>query len=128
MGAISVINSGSLPFQAHFKWVRDLLLQAAQIVISPFKKLLKRGTYHLQKNILKSMHEHSFSNIILELSSNCHCVWLRSCVGPSSDAWLSTYLIIPFFRMTFNIFSLTLHTRLGLLHPIAHGLSQCICD
>ncbi len=71
------------------------------------------------------MHEHSFSSIILELFLDCHCVWL-SCVGLSLSSWISTCLLIPSIRMASNIFSLTLRTRLGFPHPMAHGLSRCM--
>jgi hypothetical protein len=73
------------------------------------------------------MHEHSFSNIISKLYNNYHRVQLRSCALGLS-AWLSIHPIISFFRMASDIFSLILHTKLGLPHPTIHGLSQCICS
>jgi hypothetical protein len=45
-----VINSGSLPFQAHF---RDLLLQAIQVSIPPFEQFKKRGISSLGKHFRK---------------------------------------------------------------------------
>ncbi len=34
--------------------------------------------------------------------------------------------IIPFFRLHSNVFSTTLHIRLGLSHPLILGVSHCI--
>jgi hypothetical protein len=81
------------------------------------------------RKTFQRVHNHSFFNVILDLSSNCHHVWfqLKSCVGPSLGAWHFVHLIILFFRMAFNILSLTLHIKLGLLHHIIHGFSWCIC-
>jgi hypothetical protein len=63
-----------------------------------------------------------------KLSSNCHCARLRSCAGQGLGAWFFACLVILSFRMVFDIFSLALRIRLGPLHPMAHGVSQCICD
>jgi hypothetical protein len=122
LGAIRANNLNSLPFQAHLKWVHDLLPLATQTSIPPFEHLLERGKSCLQKNISKNMHKHSFSNIISKLSIDCHCVWLKSYVGPSLGVRLSSHLIIPSFNMASNIFSSTLHTKLGLPHPTTCGL------
>ncbi len=88
MGAIRVNDSNPFLFQVHFKWVHDLLPLATQVSIPPFEQLSKKGVDCLQVNILKRMHEHSFSNIISKLSSNYHHAWLRSCVGLSLGVWL----------------------------------------
>ncbi len=74
------------------------------------------------------MHDHSFSNIILKLSLNYHWVQLRSYACLGSGAWFFACLIIPSFKMAFDILSLTLCTRLNLPHPIVHSLSQCLCS
>ncbi len=81
---------------------------------------------YLQESFLESMHKHSFSNMILKLSLNCHHIQLRSCACPSLIAWIFICPIISSFRMAFNIFSLALQTRLGFPHPMVHGFSQCI--
>jgi hypothetical protein len=128
LGAIRVSNLNSLPFQAHLKWVHDLLPPTVQTSIPPFEHLLERGKNCLQKNISKNMHKHSFSNIISELSLDYHCVRLRSYAGPSLGVCLSTHLVIPSFKMASNIFFSTLHTKLGLPHPTTCGLFQCICN
>jgi hypothetical protein len=72
------------------------------------------------------MHDHSFFSIISELSYNCHHVWLKSCIGLGLGAQLSTCPHIPSFPIDFNIFSLTLHNRLGFPHPIICGFFLCI--
>jgi hypothetical protein len=82
---------------------------------------------YLKENISKNVHEHSFSNIILDLSSNYHCIWLGIYLGPSLNVWLSICFVIPSFRMTFDTFSLTLCTKLGLPHFMARGLFRYIC-
>jgi len=42
--------------------------------------------------------------------------------------WLSTYLIISFFRLLSNVFSIILCTRLGLSYFLVLGVSHCICN
>jgi hypothetical protein len=71
LGATGANNLGPLPFQAHFRWACDLLPLAIQASIPPFEQLLERRIDCLQENIFKHMHEHSFSNIISKLSSDC---------------------------------------------------------
>jgi hypothetical protein len=55
-----------------------------------------------------------------------HDTHLKSCIGLGSKAWLSTHLIIPSFDMAFDIFSITLHIRMDLSHPMAIGLTHYI--
>jgi hypothetical protein len=81
-----------------------------------------------KESISKNVHDHSFSNIILELSLNCHWVQLRSYATLGLGFWFSAYPIIPSFKMAFDILSLALCTRLNLPHPIVHNFSQCICS
>jgi hypothetical protein len=73
LGDIGSKNLNPLPFQVHFRWVHDLLRLTTQICILPFEQFSKKGTNCFQDNILKKLHEHSFSNIISEVSFNCHC-------------------------------------------------------
>jgi hypothetical protein len=40
--------------------------------------------------------------------------------------WLFGHWVIPFSHSTLNIFSFVIHTKLGLLHLLALGLSHCI--
>lgn len=100
----------------------------------PSEQLLKSRTIIgennrlFQKSILKNMHKHSFSNILSKLSFDYHHAQLGSCVSLGLGAQFFACLVIPSFRMTFDIFSLTLHARLSLHHPIACGFPRCICD
>jgi hypothetical protein len=55
-----------------------------------------------------------------------HCAHLKSCVGLRVSAWLFSHPIIPSFYLASNVFSSTLHTRLGP-HPLALELTHCIC-
>ncbi len=55
-----------------------------------------------------------------------HCAHLRSCVGLRVSAWLFAHLVIPSFYLASNVFSSTLHTRLGP-HPLALELTHYIC-
>jgi len=80
------------------------------------------------RNISENMHDHSFSSIISELSSNYHHIQLKSCIGPNLGAELSTCPSIPPFQMDSNIFSLTLHNKLGFPHLMVCDLSWCICS
>ncbi len=47
---------------------------------------------------------------------------------PKSKCLAFVCLVIPYFRMTFDIFSLTLCIRLGLPHFMACGFFWYICD
>jgi hypothetical protein len=118
---IGVIGTNNpLPFQTHSQWVCDLFTSN----YSNFHPTIwKSGMDFLQESISKSMYKHSFSSIISKLFLDCHHIQLKFYASPSSNAWLSTYLITPYFRMAFDIFSSTLHTKLGLPHPMNHGLS-----
>jgi hypothetical protein len=53
-------------------------------------------------------------------------VWTHfcSCVGLGASVWLLVCLTIPSFRLPSAHFLTTLHTHLGLLHPIVAHLSQ----
>ncbi len=53
---------------------------------------------------------------------NLHHAYFDSCIGLGSSAWPFACLIISLFHMASNVYSLALHTRLGLLHLIVHGL------
>jgi hypothetical protein len=72
LGDIGANNLGPLPFHAHLRWVHDLLRPTIQICILPFEQFSKKGIDCFQDIISKTLHEHSFSNIISKLSFNCH--------------------------------------------------------
>jgi hypothetical protein len=53
---------------------------------------------------------------------------LRLCEGLNVDAWLLARLIVLFFCLPLDVFSIPLCTRLGLSHPLVLGVSHCICN
>jgi hypothetical protein len=44
-----------------------------------------------------------------------------------AGAWLFARLVIPCFHLPSNVFSSMLKKRLNLPHPLALGLTHCIC-
>lgn len=74
-----------------------------------------------------SLHEHSFSNIIIfdMIHHLCH---LRSCISSSLGTWFFTHLVISSFCMILTISFLILRTRLNLLHPTTPHMVHCIFD
>jgi hypothetical protein len=65
--------------------------------------------------------------IFLNLSYDSHWMFEVVC-GPSGGVWLLACLVIPFFHLPLNVFSITLHIKLGLFHPLVLGVSHCICS
>lgn len=59
--------------------------------------------------------------------SDLHYTCLKSYVGLGVSAWLFVQLVILVFCMAFNIFSSTLHTKLGLPHALVPKLTHYIC-
>jgi len=49
-------------------------------------------------------------------------------VGMGLVAWLFVHVVVPPFHLASKIFSLALRTNLGLPHPVALGVTHCICD
>jgi hypothetical protein len=47
--------------------------------------------------------------------------------GLGIGAWLFVCLINPYFHFAFNVFSFTLHIRLGFPHLLNFSLIHCIC-
>jgi hypothetical protein len=73
------------------------------------------------------LHNHSFFNIIFDMTFNLHHAHLRSCVNLGANVWLFVCLVIPPFYLPSNVFSFVLHTKLGLSHSLAFGAIHCIC-
>jgi len=57
------------------------------------------------------VHEHSFFSIILELSLDRHCAWLRSRVDLGLDVFAR--LVTPSFKMASNIFPFNIMHQIG---------------
>jgi hypothetical protein len=53
---------------------------------------------------------------------------LRSCARSGASICLLTCLVVPFFHVLKDYFSITLHIKLGLSHPLLLGVSHCICS
>jgi hypothetical protein len=82
----------------------------------------------LQENILEKLHDHCFISIISNLPFDSHWACLKLCARSNVYTWLSTYSIILFFRLASNVFSIALHTKLGLSHPLVLWVSHYICN
>jgi len=116
------------PFQTHLKLMRKFFPLGAIACVTLFEQLVESGIDHLQENILKRLHDHCFVCILFYLLSDSHWTCLKSCVGLIVGTWLLTRPIIFFFRLPSSVFSTTLHTRLGLSHPLILGVSHYICN
>ncbi len=96
--------------------------------LAPFEQLIERGANPLQETISKSLHNHSFSNIIFDMSSDLHQAQLRSYAKLGARVWLFVHLVIPCFHLPLNVFSFTLQTKLSLPRPLAFSFTHCIYD
>lgn len=65
-------NLGLLPFQMHLKLSRNLFPLVVIVCLLSFEQLVKKGSNWFQEIILERMHDDSFSNIIINMSSNLH--------------------------------------------------------
>jgi len=90
------------------------------------EQLVEKGIDWLHENILESLHVYFFSRILFYLHLDSHHTHLKSCAWSKVGAWLSPHQII-FFCLALNVFSSIVRTKLGLPHPLALGLSNCIC-
>jgi hypothetical protein len=116
------------PFQTHLKLMRKLFPLGVIACVTLFEQLVKSGINHLQENILERLHDHCFVYILFYLLSNSHWTCLKSCVGLVAGTWLLTCPIIFFFCLPSDVFSTTLHTRLGHSHHLILGVSHYICN
>jgi hypothetical protein len=126
--AIGASNLGPLLFQAYLASMRKLLPLKATTCVPSYEQLVEKNVDHLKESISKRLHDHSFINILFYLPYNLHQTHLRSCEGLDVGAWMLACPIIPFFCLPSNVFSTTLHTRLGFSHPLMLGVSHCICS
>jgi hypothetical protein len=69
----------------------------------------------------------SLSNMLFDETFEAHRAQILSCSGLGAGVWFTTQLIF----LTFQLFSLicctSLHTRLGLPHPLITSIPQCVC-
>jgi hypothetical protein len=95
--AIGENNLGLLAFHAHLKLFKKKLKIVMTTCLPSFKQLVKRGVIQLQKTISKRLHDHSFSNIIFNMSFDSHWTCLKSYAWPSTKTWLYACLVISCF-------------------------------
>jgi len=93
-----------------------------------FMQFVDRGSYWLQESIsdincTTIISPKSFLKWLFDL----HRTHLRSCVSSRAIAWLFVKLVIPPFCLVSYVFSFVLCTKLGLPHPLALGVTHCIC-
>jgi len=72
----------------------------------------------LQENILDKLHDHSIFKILLDMAFYSHHACLQSYAGSGVGGWLFVHLIIPSFCLASDVFFFSLHTKLGLPHPL----------
>jgi hypothetical protein len=94
---------------------------------SSFHTICKNKIKSAQEIILDKLHKHSFFITIFDMVFDLHYAHLKSYVGLGVSAWLFVHLVILTFCMASNIFSSTLHTKLGLPHALDLKLTHCIC-
>jgi len=123
---ISVHSFGPPPFQVHLKLAWELFPLDVMACIIPFMQFVKKGLDWLQENIFDKLHNYSFFNIISNIAFNSHYACLRSCEGPKVGAWLFVCLIVPPFHLPSNVFTYTLHTKLGFPHFLALKVTHCL--
>jgi hypothetical protein len=124
LGAIKA--NSSLSFQVHLRWTCDILPPNVQASIPPFEQLLERNRLfsrkHLGKHAWAFIFQHRFK-VVFQLSLCLAEILCRARFGclvfcPPSH---------PMFWDGLWHFLLSTMHRLGLPHPTACGLSQCIC-
>jgi len=126
--AIGASSSSSFLSQVHLKLFREFFPLITTTCLTPFEQLVKRGTNPLQETNSKRLHNHFFSNIIFDMSSDLHQAQLRSYARPGAWVWMFVHLVIPCFHFPLNVFSFALWTKLSLPHPLALSLTHCIYD
>ncbi len=92
-----------------------------------FHTICKKKIKLVHKIIKNKLHKHSFFITTFDMVFDLHYARLKSYVGLGVNAWLFVRLVILVFCMAFNIFSFTLHTKLGLPHALDLKLTNCIC-
>lgn len=90
------------------------------------------GGYHLG-NVFGMMLENECLCMFFVMFSRRQTIFFfDSCLNGGMEAWTtrgrrSRAQVIPWFKLTSDIFSSPLRTKLGLHDPMVHGLFRCIC-
>jgi hypothetical protein len=69
---IGTSSSSSFIFGAHLKLFWELFPLVATTCLAPLEQLVERGANPLQEKNSKRLHNHSFSSIIFDMSSDLH--------------------------------------------------------
>jgi hypothetical protein len=85
--------------------------------------LNEKNIDYFQKNILERLHNHSFTNVLFNLPSNS----LEVVCKAGCERLVVSLPIHIFFRLPLDVFSTTLHIRLGLAHNVL-GVSHYNCS
>jgi hypothetical protein len=70
--AIGASSFNSVSFQAHMRLSWKFLPLIAITCLPPLEQLVERGANRLQEIISKRLHDHLFSSIIFDMSSDSH--------------------------------------------------------
>jgi hypothetical protein len=73
--------------------------------------------------LAECLHEQKFASFLINVSSNIIQACLHSCAGPRVNTWLLTHPTTPKLHLSSAHFLITLHTHLGLPHPMVAHLS-----
>jgi hypothetical protein len=74
---------------------------------------------------MDQLHEQKFTSLLTDDPSNVMRTCLRSCVGPTTRAWLLTCPNTFSFHLSSTHFLKTLHICVNIPHPIVLHFSQC---
>ncbi len=77
-------------------------------------------------NILDKLHNQYFFSIIFNMGYNSHHACLRSCEGLKANVWLFVRLGVSLFHLPSNVFTSTLHIRLGFPRPLTFKVTHCL--
>jgi hypothetical protein len=80
-------NLRPLPFQTHLNSTWKLLPLRVIACVPLFEQLVKRSANCLQESISERLHDHSFINILFNLTSNLYWTCLKSCEGSRARCW-----------------------------------------
>jgi hypothetical protein len=93
----------SKSWKTHFD-VMDLLLSPACACLPLFEQFIGQQMIRFQNSILKCLHHHNFSSILFDKIFEAHCAWILSRAGLRVNAWLTTWLVFPAFRLSSLVF------------------------
>jgi hypothetical protein len=87
----------------HMKLFHEFHPSVVTTYFSLFKQLVDRGSNWFEETISKRLHDHSFFNIIFDMSFDLHRTHLKSCARLGTRAWLFVRLVISWFCLPLNV-------------------------